>query len=1106
MKTIIRNFRLIVIACLLASGLAAKADLRRPISPSQPAWIIHIDVWNYADPQKIIDMVPEDVRPYVIFNIATSSSDEKSPDGSAIYDSWMKICAQNRVWAMIQCASGAYNRLPDTPADVSVYEKYYQEYPNFLGFNFAEQYWGFDSEGGVSFDGRLKLFAKLLSLSKAYGGYLAVSFADTYHNAGKSPLAYVKRNADISEFLSTSPGHFLCFEKYTQKKNFLYNESHCLGAWLSGIAGQYGIRFDSSGWVEKGVKPDMQDGDTQYAIGASDFVRAAGAIPVAEHMMLTGQTIMDGPELSWTECSTEASTSTVDGYTRRNWQWMPQWNAITLSLFRKILDGTIRIPSKEEVLARTKVCVVSGGSGTDNDSYRIPAALYDRLYRNTMDYGGLQGRDANHWLNNRWWMKSTGRYPAIPNMLSAGALTDIGSLVGNTSGMKDYLDKLFAEEYAGDIFAGRLGNGWVTYNPYQYDDVTSDGIRTLSRATRRASGTIPFQYNSCESISLDYAPYSLGIIKEYSDRVTIYLQNYEGGRDIIKISGATSEPTYSVTSGSVSKSWDGQELTLTIEHSGEAVELTINCKGSATDRKTADNSIALSAPAEPAAYSGKLQYEAELADYKNATIQKSGYGQNRDGYYGQGFAQMRNTSGSLRFYTTIPQDGQYIVTVRYQSEAKGSIALLIGGKSLTMTTESTSEWKEIHMPIALKAGQQRVFLNNTGGKLTYIDCLQLEKQFISPFNYSTISGEYHAELGCLSASGGVDFDATSGRVSVPAGKSGALTLLLNVADFSKVTNVILSRDNSSDDAFSYLRISDINDSSVNPSGSQGGFWSSKYRLDYSSYQSAEASRQVYKIEWVANSSETDRTMVISDIMIKVDISEKLGVIDESAGVPALIPSATSSYDIKYTRMLTAPESDAGDVMLSGSQASLYSVCLPYKPKTGLGLKYFTLAGVSDGTLLFEEVSAPLANTPYLVAVTSGEINVGNASATTVDFASPISYSDNYNGYQLKGTLRGMTHAEAQGRYILQTGNLWGKVPASDPTVYIPPFRAYIEVSGVSTSAPLRSAVRQNETAIRQIKTTDHNGDVHLYDLNGRQIDQPTQKGIYIRNGKKVVLH
>ena len=140
-----KRFRLLAIAafcCLWLTDISA--TLRRPISPEQPAWLIHIDVWNYADPQKIIDMVPEDVRPFVIFNIATSSSDEKSADGPAIYDSWMKVCAQNRVWAMIQCASGYANRLPDTPDDVSAYEKYYKEYPNFLGFNIAEQYWGFD--------------------------------------------------------------------------------------------------------------------------------------------------------------------------------------------------------------------------------------------------------------------------------------------------------------------------------------------------------------------------------------------------------------------------------------------------------------------------------------------------------------------------------------------------------------------------------------------------------------------------------------------------------------------------------------------------------------------------------------------------------------------------------------------------------------------------------------------------------------------------------------------------------------------------------------------------------------------------------------------------
>ena len=51
---------------------STKAPIRRPISPQQPMWLIHIDTWNYADPQKIIELVPADIRPYVVFNISLS--------------------------------------------------------------------------------------------------------------------------------------------------------------------------------------------------------------------------------------------------------------------------------------------------------------------------------------------------------------------------------------------------------------------------------------------------------------------------------------------------------------------------------------------------------------------------------------------------------------------------------------------------------------------------------------------------------------------------------------------------------------------------------------------------------------------------------------------------------------------------------------------------------------------------------------------------------------------------------------------------------------------------------------------------------------------------
>ena len=48
---------------LSAEPITAQAagDFRRPVSNTQPMWIVHIDSCNYAHPAKIIDLIPEDV-------------------------------------------------------------------------------------------------------------------------------------------------------------------------------------------------------------------------------------------------------------------------------------------------------------------------------------------------------------------------------------------------------------------------------------------------------------------------------------------------------------------------------------------------------------------------------------------------------------------------------------------------------------------------------------------------------------------------------------------------------------------------------------------------------------------------------------------------------------------------------------------------------------------------------------------------------------------------------------------------------------------------------------------------------------------------------------
>lgn len=864
--------RILLISLLLngSGGVMAHNGeaLRRVISVEQPAWIVHIDVWNYADPQKIIDMVPEDIRPWVIFNIATSSNDEKSADGPAIYDSWMKVCAQNRVWTMIQCASGAVNRMPDD-GSTTAYEQYFKDYPNFLGFNFAEQFWGFGSNGQPTFSERLQLFADLMPICHKYGGYLAVSFCDSYYSAAMMPLAYLKRNSQMREFLESDGEHFLCFEKYTLKKNFLDIESNCLGMWLGGYAGQYGIRFDSSGWLNAGEETDQTKGGT-------NFVRAAGAIPIVEHLMLTGETMVDGPELTWTECSKEGSTTTSDGYTCRNWEWMPQYENISMDLFRKVLDGTFRIPTRAEVMRRTKVCIVNDISknldrDTERDSYLTPRDLFDGLYRSEQDQGGAKD---NHWIANRWWMKTTGRYPSIPQVYKeVEGLTAFKKSTFNKSAFDSWMKETFAEEYSGDIYAGRHENGWVTYNPYQYDESTDGEYRVCGLSTRRAEGSIPLQYNTCECITLNYAPYSLGVIKETTEQIDLYLTNYQTtgtlSEDIITIAGSTGMPRMTWKDrgnhvvSSVSTTWEDGIYTIRVKHNGP-VELLVSCSGEAKGRKNVYTAARIQKPAAPSVYEGTLQYEAELADYQNTTIRKSGSGHGRDGYQGQGFAELTSEKSKLRFRTAVPQTDYYLLTLRYQADTDGSIT--VNDEILQLT--KSEEWNSVSFILQQKEGANSVVIQNTGGGKVIIDNIQL-KVFIADAFTPDASGEYHVNLSSLMADGSLSI-TPEGIVTQAAGGSGGgtLRLFLDHADFSEVTSLKVMYDGDGD-IFRYLVISDNAGNSVNPDSYKGGFWSSKYNLNYVDYQLADASRKVCKLEWVADEAKaSQRSMSIKDILIR----------------------------------------------------------------------------------------------------------------------------------------------------------------------------------------------------------------------------------------------
>ena len=201
-----------------------------------------------------------------------------------------------------------------------------------------------------------------------------------------------------------------------------------------------------------------------------------------------------------------------------------------------------------------------------------------------------------------------------------------------------------------------------------------------------------------------------------------------------------------------------------------------------------------------------------------------------------------------------------------------------------------------------------------------------------------------------------------------------------------------------------------------------------------------------------------------------------------------MPDNVTTTTLTYTR--TIPNS--GDA---------WTVCLPYEPPTGDDLKYYTLESVSGTTLNFTEVTSPQAKTPYLVVATT-DTGIG-AADQSVDFDEAINDPEAVDGYQFKGTLRGLDHDASVGKYILQSNNKWGIVLAEKTSVYIPPFRAYIE--STSDARSLDSNLNDGTTGVDTIRTIDADGTEQWFDLSGRHIDKPTKKGLYIHNGKKEIV-
>ena len=202
-------------------------------------------------------------------------------------------------------------------------------------------------------------------------------------------------------------------------------------------------------------------------------------------------------------------------------------------------------------------------------------------------------------------------------------------------------------------------------------------------------------------------------------------------------------------------------------------------------------------------------------------------------------------------------------------------------------------------------------------------------------------------------------------------------------------------------------------------------------------------------------------------------------------------------------VVPATEEEGGEVDLG--TVSFYTEQFNLKLETGSSAKLYTLTAIDGHTVTATEVDVVPAGMPFFVLnETDAEQMVTLLPATAEEVTTTPTPIIEFLGTDVDLTFTQEDMDGAYDYYILHRGIfVWVKDPGT-----LKAGKCYLRIlKGQPTTA--RRIVFSEATGLRAIengKLTIENEAGAVYDLSGRKLDGvPTRKGIYIHNGKKVVV-
>lgn len=236
------------------------------------------------------------------------------------------------------------------------------------------------------------------------------------------------------------------------------------------------------------------------------------------------------------------------------------------------------------------------------------------------------------------------------------------------------------------------------------------------------------------------------------------------------------------------------------------------------------------------------------------------------------------------------------------------------------------------------------------------------------------------------------------------------------------------------------------------------------------------------------------------------------------------PAWSWTYDIPFAFNATNVTNDRKlNALSANNKQQGYTVCLPYEITLPSTVEVYTLTASKDNQVGFVKTAtnklAPL--TPYLIIPSiSGQL-LNAPDATIVETSQALVDANDVTSaavsgqqkYTLKGSISYKSGDVAASEttksyYILQGENKWGKLTGGDylnidNPACILPLRAYLVTDG---TAPARLfSIFDEATGISREIVVDADSTPVIYDLQGRKVSNPQRGGLYIINGKKMIM-